>query len=207
MKSEGWTPPGCRESAVAAEKEATRALMAERRGAISAECRRIMSETISAHVLSLPEVMSARLIDLYIPLPAHPEVNTWPLVEALTLLDKQLAVPVVQDQELCSALYRKGEPLRGARFGQPEPEVLVKADEAMLDVVLIPLLAFDRSGYRLGYGKGFYDRFLHRLSLEGFRPLRIGLAFSMQMIDTVPHDSWDEPLDGVVHEEGFIRFT
>jgi 5-formyltetrahydrofolate cyclo-ligase len=81
------------------------------------------------------------------------------------------------------------------------------ADESELDVVLLPLLAFDASGYRLGYGKGFYDRFLQRLSQQGRKVSRIGLSFSFQMVDEVPADQWDETLDGVVHEHGIIRFA
>ena len=80
-------------------------------------------------------------------------------------------------------------------------------DESNLDVLLMPLLAFDEKGFRIGYGKGFYDRFLHRLSRQGIAPCRIGLSFFQQKVDALPVDSWDEPLDGIVHEEGIIRFN
>ena len=76
-----------------------------------------------------------------------------------------------------------------------------------LDVVLLPLLAFDEKGCRLGYGKGFYDRFLKRLSERGVNPCRIGLSFFQQRVDKLPSDPWDEPLDAVVHEQGIIRYT
>jgi len=201
MKSDGKTALDFR-----LQKDAIRAFMIERRGALPEDTRRIMSKEITGYVLSIPEVMNARLVDLYIPLPGYTEVDTGYLVDELTLMGKTVAVPVVEADTLFSALYRKGNPLRRAKFGQPEPEVLVKADEKTLDVVLLPLLAYDCRGYRVGYGKGFYDRFLQRLYLEAVNPLRIGLAFSMQMIDRVPTEQWDEPLDGVVHEKGFTRF-
>ncbi|NTW69367.1 MAG: 5-formyltetrahydrofolate cyclo-ligase [Chlorobiaceae bacterium] len=199
--------PECRKSDIAAKKRALRAFMTARRGELSDESRRIMSEAVAARVLSLPEVIDARLIALYIPIPAYSEVSTLPLLDAFTLQGKRIAVPVVQEQDLCSAVYRKGESLKAAAFGQPEPSEVVKADEQILDVVLLPLLAFDRRGYRLGYGKGFYDRYLYRLAQEGIRPFCIGVAFSLQLIDALPLEPWDEPLDCVVHEKGVFRFT
>ena len=72
------------------------------------------------------------------------------------------------------------------------------------DIVLVPLLAFDRSGYRLGYGAGFYDR-----TLAGLRARRaviaVGLAFGEQEVDALPHDARDERLDWVVTPGAFLR--
>jgi 5-formyltetrahydrofolate cyclo-ligase len=198
---------GYRKEGIAVEKAELRTVMIARRCSLPEYVRIAMSEAIAAIVTALPEVIRARAIQLYLPMAAHAEVSTTPLVDALSAMDKQLLVPVVQQDHLVSALYRKGDILKIAEFGQPEPDVAVVIDESHLDVVLIPLLAFDRKGYRIGYGKGFYDRFLLRLSAEGIHPFRIGLAYSMQMVDEVPADPWDEPLDGVVHEHGIIRFT
>jgi 5-formyltetrahydrofolate cyclo-ligase len=74
------------------------------------------------------------------------------------------------------------------------------------DVVLAPLLAFDRQGGRLGYGKGFYDRTLTHLRSQGRRPLAIGIAFAAQEIDEVPTGPADIPLDGVITETALHRF-
>jgi 5-formyltetrahydrofolate cyclo-ligase len=197
---------GDQKTDIAVEKAGLRAEMIARRGSIPETSRVAMSKAIAGFVTSLPEVITARSIQLYLPMPGHTEVSTLPLVDALSAMDKQLSVPVVQESDLYSAAYRKGDPLKIAAFGQPEPEAVVMVDESNLDVILIPLLAFDRRGYRIGYGKGYYDRFLHRLYSLGIRPSRIGLAFSLQMIDEVPSDPWDEPLDGAVHEHGIIRF-
>jgi 5-formyltetrahydrofolate cyclo-ligase len=134
-------------------------------------------------------------------------VDTTAIVEGLSAMGKVISVPVIRDGSLCSASFRQGDPLRPAQFGQPEPEIFSMADESELDVVLLPLLAFDARGYRLGYGKGFYDRFLQRLSQQGRKVCRIGLSFSLQMVEEVPADQWDETLDGVVHEQGIIRFA
>ncbi len=72
-------------------------------------------------------------------------------------------------------------------------------------LLLVPLLAFDRAGYRLGYGGGFYDRTLALLRQRGAIKA-IGLAFSGQEVDAVPHDGFDQPLDGVLCENGLIEF-
>nr|NIP74688.1 5-formyltetrahydrofolate cyclo-ligase [Xanthomonadales bacterium] len=71
-------------------------------------------------------------------------------------------------------------------------------------LLIVPLVAFDRQCWRLGYGGGFYDRTLERLSAER-RTLAIGLAYAVQQIDEVPRDPTDQQLDGVVTEQGLIR--
>ena len=189
------------------KKQALRARMLDLRRSIPEKTRAVMSIAISGHILGLPEIISAHSIHLYLAIPSHAEVDTAPIVEGLSRMGKELVVPVVMDGNLVSAAYKKGDPVLPAQFGQPEPEVVSVVDESLIDVVLIPLLAFDGRGYRLGYGKGLYDSFLHRLSGKGRRVCRIGLAFSQQMVDCVPADQWDAGLGAVVHENGIIRFT
>jgi 5-formyltetrahydrofolate cyclo-ligase len=196
-----------RDTGITVQKAKMRAGMIARRELLPEITRTAMSLAIASHVVVLPEVVTASHIHLYLSIFGRTEVSTFPLIEALDAMGKLLSVPVIQKNDLISAAYRKGDPLRFAQFGQPEPVVLVEVDESHLDIVLMPLLAVDKKGYRVGYGKGFYDRFLKRLLLQRIRPFRIGLAFSLQMVDEVPTDPWDEPLDGVVHEHGIIRFN
>ncbi|MEI8186362.1 MAG: 5-formyltetrahydrofolate cyclo-ligase [Chlorobiaceae bacterium] len=196
-----------RNADIAIEKAALRARMINARRSIPERLRMEMSESIAGHVLELPEIVHAHHIHLYLTMHSHAEVDTAAIIDGLSRMDKQLSVPVIMDGRLMSAAFRKGEPLRFAQFRQPEPEVVSLIDESQLDVVLIPLLAFDEKGYRLGYGKGFYDFFLQRLFRQGINPSRIGLSFSRQMVDVVPADPWDEALDGVVHENGSMRFV
>lgn len=89
------------------------------------------------------------------------------------------------------------------RMSIPEPDA--KARERRPDLILVPLLAFDRNGYRLGYGGGYYDRYLseHRAK----RSVRaVGIAYAGQQVDALPHDDFDEKLDAVVTETQVIRF-
>jgi 5-formyltetrahydrofolate cyclo-ligase len=196
-----------RDAIVVADKAALRALMIARRRSFPESSRDEMSRAIASYIIALPEIINARLIHVYLSIPALAEVSTSAIINGLAAMDKELAVPVIRNGELLSALFRKGAAVRPAQFGHPEPCEVSVADESRLDVVLIPLLAFDKRGYRIGYGKGFYDRFLQRLAQQGVTPCRIGLSFLQQKVDTVPADSQDEPLDGVIHEQGIIRFN
>jgi 5-formyltetrahydrofolate cyclo-ligase len=189
------------------EKVDLRAMMVARRRAIPEKSRIEMDLAVASHLFTLPEVICADHIHLYLSISAFAEVDTAFIVDGLTVMQKRLSVPVVRDGELLSALYHKGDLLRTAQFGQPEPEVCSVVDESDLELVLLPLLAFDSRGYRLGYGKGLYDRFLQRLSKQGVHPFRVGLSYLQQRVDTLPVDPWDEPLDAVVYEDGCIRFT
>ena len=73
-------------------------------------------------------------------------------------------------------------------------------------MVLVPLLAYDARGYRLGYGKGVYDATLSRLR-RGGHTVAVGLAFAAQRMDLLPRDSWDQPLDWVLTEQGAEVFS
>jgi 5-formyltetrahydrofolate cyclo-ligase len=196
----------CEEKNIFDAKAALRKMMNIRRNALPEKRRAEMSEAIAERVAVLPETSGARNVHLYLSIPQSSEVSTVPLIERLHAMGKPLSVPVVRDDALISSLYRKGDALRTASFGQPEPVEVLPVEDEKIDIVLMPLLAFDGNGYRIGYGKGFYDRFLGNLSKRGIFPLRIGLAFSAQMVERVPVNSWDETLDSIVHECGTLRF-
>lgn len=111
---------------------------------------------------------------------------------------------LVPGQQLAFARWRAGDALVANRFGIPEPDV-APADylsPAAMDLVLVPLLAFDRRGNRLGSGAGYYDRSFAFLldSARPPRPLLVGVAYAFQQVATLPAESWDVPLDFVVTE-------
>ncbi len=196
-----------RNANITIEKKALRAVMIARRRSITINSQIAMSRSIAGYVIRLPEVLNAGSLHLYLSLPVLAEVSTDPIIDELSRYGKKLSVPVIRNGDLVSAAFKKGDSLRKAQFGQLEPEALSLVDESHLDVVLLPLLAFDEKGCRLGYGKGFYDRFLKRLSEKGVNPCRIGLSFFQQRVARLPADPWDEPLDAIVHEYGIIRYT
>jgi 5-formyltetrahydrofolate cyclo-ligase len=107
--------------------------------------------------------------------------------------------------------YRTDSVMRVNRYGiaEPDPRHAELAPVRSLDLVLVPLVAFDELGWRLGSGAGFYDRCLQHLR-EGRRwrrPKLIGVAYECQRVARLPHDHWDVPLDAVVTERGLQRFA
>jgi 5-formyltetrahydrofolate cyclo-ligase len=107
-----------------------------------------------------------------------------------------------QGQPLVFRSWKPGDTTSAAVWGIGEP--LGSAPVVEPDVLLVPLLAFDADGYRLGYGGGFYDRTLARL--RGMKSVvAIGLAFDEQQVDSVPHTGRDERLDWVLTPRGPLR--
>lgn len=136
--------------------------------------------------------------------PLAGEVDLRPLMAALDEKGFRVALPVVVATD-APLVFRRWEPdtvLVGGGFGTREPGP--DAEACTPTCILVPLLAFDREGYRIGYGGGFYDRTLGTLRQQG--PLHaIGAAFSGQEIDGVPFEAHDQRLDGVVTEAGVIH--
>lgn len=136
--------------------------------------------------------------------PLKDEFDSRPLLEAIAAQGGRLALPVVAGDSgrLIFREWRPGAPLAPAGFGTLGPRE--NAQEVLPDLVITPLLAFDRRGCRLGYGGGFYDRSLTALRASGKCKLAIGLGFSAQRVQQVPVSDADARLDGVVTETGVI---
>jgi len=110
---------------------------------------------------------------------------------------------VRKGEKLAFHLYEKGAALVPGLFGLSQPAK--DWPEAIPDVLVVPLLAFDAQGNRLGYGAGFYDRTLSALRASR-DVVAVGFAFAGQEVPTVPHSESDEPLDWIVTELGARRF-
>lgn len=162
------------------------------RDALSPEERRQKSAAIHAALAGIEAVRRARLVMVY--LHFRSEVETLPGLGAFLPPACRIAVPrtVVMTREL--EIYLLTEPARQLRPGycgipEPDPRLCQRLNPAELDVVLVPGSAFDRRGGRLGYGGGYYDRFL---AAQAPQAIRIGLAFACQVSDQPlalqPHD-------------------
>lgn len=131
-----------------------------------------------------------------------PEVDTRSLITALLNERKNVIVPIIQceDCSLRLSYIRTPDVLVPSTFNVPEPiGNEIPADPTDIEVALIPLLGFDDAGNRIGYGAGYYDRFLaHHTHFP-----TIGVAFAMQRCDHIPHEATDQTLDAVVTESGF----
>ncbi|KAA6232599.1 5-formyltetrahydrofolate cyclo-ligase [Chlorobium phaeovibrioides] len=188
------------------EKDTLRARFTRLRLENPGSSRAALSIEAARHAAALPEIAGARGVHVYLPMKAKGELDTTLLIELLLAMKKTVMVPVVKGSDMVSAILEASVELQPSPLGNLQPRHLVPADESRLDAVLLPLVAVDRCGRRLGFGKGYYDRFLSRLSREGFRPWRIGYAYSFQMTDCIPSDPWDQNLDILVHERGVVRF-
>jgi len=182
-----------------AKREIRRTVLAARDALGEAE-RIARSTAIHDRFLTLPELEHARCV--MVPWAIGSEVATAPLIERLHDSGVQVALPRIRGaQELEAVAYRPGDPLRETSFGAREPEGGPALDPAAIDVIVTPGVAFDRAGGRVGYGGGFYDRFL---PLTGFAP-RIALAFDLQVVDRLPAGTFDVRIDLIVTESQVIR--
>ena len=136
--------------------------------------------------------------------PMRDELDVTPLLRHLHDCGHVCVLPVVIEKRapLAFRTWRPGARLIPGPFGVHEPGE--DCPEARPEIALVPMLAFDRSGHRLGYGAGHYDRTLRALRRTG-SIIAVGIAFEGQSIEAVPHDAADEPLDWVVTEAGAIK--
>jgi 5-formyltetrahydrofolate cyclo-ligase len=131
------------------------------------------------------------------------EADPFPLMAALANNSHALCLPRAHNGVLSFHAWKPGDKLVSGHMGIQEPEE--KARERRPDFVIVPLLAFDKNGYRLGYGGGYYDRYL--AANRAKRTLRaVGIAYAGQQLDELPHEDFDERLDAVVTEAQVIRF-
>jgi 5-formyltetrahydrofolate cyclo-ligase len=131
------------------------------------------------------------------------EISTCELFDALVSAGWTTALPIVvgKNTPLVFRQWTPGEPLLVGRWDIKIPSETAR--EVIPDVLLVPLLAFDRQGYRLGYGGGFYDRTLEQLRAQK-KVKAIGLAYAAQEVDSVLHDEHDQRLDWIMTERETI---
>lgn len=132
------------------------------------------------------------------------ELSVWPLLGALAVHSVAVGLPCVEApaQPLSFRLWLPGQGLSVGAFGIAVPPH--HAAPLLPRVMLVPLLAVDQAGYRLGYGGGFYDRTLSLYRARG-PVLAIGIALSVQVVPAVPHEATDMALDAVATPAGFWR--
>lgn len=188
------------------DRDALRRAMRERRQSLSATDRIAAARGLAEQLESLPEFLTDARIGVYWAMRGE-----LPLSHALPPLigRGQIAhLPRIGDDgQLRFAAWRMGEPLGANRFGIPEPDATAETLSAdALDVVLVPLLAFDRHGHRLGTGGGWYDRSFAFLNAQPrpAHPLLVGIAYAFQEVPDLPTEAHDVRLDYVATERELI---
>jgi 5-formyltetrahydrofolate cyclo-ligase len=121
------------------------------------------------------------------------------------LLEKKnfkVSLPIIKkDNQMNFCSWSRGDPLRVNKFGIPEP---VSSKIFYPDILLVPLVAYDNNLNRLGYGGGYYDRYIEKLE-KTKKIIKIGLAFSFQKISSIPIDQYDKRLDFIITEKEILR--
>ncbi|MEM8971812.1 MAG: 5-formyltetrahydrofolate cyclo-ligase, partial [Pseudomonadota bacterium] len=192
------------ENQVAADKKTLRTKVLERRDEIPAASRQRFSQAVSenAQALSLLAGPGA-IFSIYATMGS--EIDPGAISDELIELGHPMCLPVMikLGQPLIFRGWKPGDALEAKKWGIREP--LPQAEKVDPDVLLLPMVAFDGDGWRLGYGGGFYDRTLARLRAR--KPtIAIGLAFAEQEVDAVPHAAYDERLDLVLTPNGLRTF-
>jgi 5-formyltetrahydrofolate cyclo-ligase len=171
------------------------------RAALSAVDILQKSTAIAEHVMALAPFRLSQTLMVYLALAQ--EVQTWRLIEEARQQRKRVAVPVVQGSTLVAVeLPTDAARLQRGAYGILEPRcprTVVHPED--IDCVLVPGLAFDRQGGRVGFGRGYYDRFLYQLPAT---TCYCGLAFSLQIVSYVPRMPYDVCMHYVVTEEESI---
>ncbi|MGD8852539.1 MAG: 5-formyltetrahydrofolate cyclo-ligase [Gammaproteobacteria bacterium] len=195
---------------MSARSDQRRQLRARRR-ALSARERMRRSHALSRQLSRQPMFRTANRIAAY--LAQDGEVETLPLIELCWSMGKQVYLPVLVpfvENRLWFARYRPDTRLVRNRYGIAEPEVVhrERIDAHALDLVLAPLVGFDRNGNRLGMGGGFYDRsFAFLLGRKRWhKPQLVGLAYDFQQLLSLPPRPWDVPLAAVATDAGWYGF-
>ena len=158
------------------------------------------SLAIAEHVMGLEETANARSAMVFWSFGS--EVDTAPLIERLVAASKAVALPRIEGPDIEPVAFVPGDPTTGTSFGAMEPAGGRVLDPSELDLIVVPGVAFDRSGNRLGYGAGYYDRFLPR-TRAGVPAVAIG--FTLQMVPEIPTGPTDRPVDAIVTEAEVIR--
>lgn len=183
------------------DKLTLRAELLERRKQLSAEDAARYALLITQHIMqALPP--SCRAVAGYAA--TRFEAPVWEALEQLAKRNIATALPCVHSAAgaLVFRAWKKGDALQAGAYGISEPSV--EAAEVKPDVVLVPLLAFDRKGFRLGYGGGFYDRTLEALRRAG-NITAIGIAYSVQEVPGLPACAHDQKMDVIVTEQSVIK--
>jgi 5-formyltetrahydrofolate cyclo-ligase len=181
-------------------KRSLRRAILERRDALAEDERRERSGRIAKLALSLPEIRAAGTVMAFWSFGS--EVETAPLIAALHEAGVRVALPRVEEGDVVAVAFAPGDAVAEAVFGAMEPSAGPVIDPQEVDAVIVPGVVFDRSGGRVGYGGGFYDRFLPRT-----RPgaAAVAVAFGVQIVGEVPHGAMDRRMDAIVTEDEVIR--
>jgi 5-formyltetrahydrofolate cyclo-ligase len=186
-------------------KEEIRRVALERRLSIGAADRARFGDAVARRVIALPEIRQARCVHIFSAMPERGEIDTGPIISQLRRAGKRIVLPVVRTFEpgsngLLHHEWDGSTALTRNRWGVGEPLDGPAVPVGDIDAVIVPLLAVDMHGNRIGYGKGFYDAFLREVDAPA-----IGLVWDACLFPALPAEAHDVALGIIVTESRVIR--
>ena len=179
-------------------KNQLNASIIEKRNSLSKEEILEKSNQIKNKLFSLDSYKKSKTIMFFVSF--NSEVNTHDMIKE-SLKNKTVIVPKVAHHEIEPSVIIDFDNLIPGKFGVLEPIEAMKIAYKNIGLVLVPGIVFDKEGHRIGYGFGYYDKFLKKVP----KAIKIGLAFDFQVVDKIPREIHDVPVDMVVTEKGVLE--
>ena len=174
-------------------------MLLEKRDSTSFDLIQILSEKIHSRLKKIKLFADADSIGCYYSIGS--EVQTKPIIQELLKLEKHVSLPKVMDDILVFRTVKSFEKLEKGSFGILEPKD-DWPEEKSFDVILVPAIGLAKEGSRIGYGHGYYDKFLADKSVT-----KIALTYNKQIIKSIPHSDYDIKMDWIVSENESIRIS
>lgn len=189
-------------------RQQLRTLIRQRRNSLSDEQQRTASFALRDRLLSI--VSAQQTIALY--LTNDGEIDTSPIIDSLKEQNTRLLFPVLHPFKKgylnFQSVNRETQwTLNKYKINEPQLNSITTTPISNIDVILMPLVAFDQQGNRLGMGGGYYDRTLAQIQSLPAKPKLIGLAHDCQEVDSLPYEDWDVPIDAIVTPTRIINVS
>lgn len=183
---------------ISEQKAILRNKLLEKRENLSEAERRQASEKIVKRLTQQPEFQQAEIIHCYVSISSRNEVNTLFLIQEMLQGNKRVVAPITNfdSGKLSHIILHSFDDLKPNKWGVLEPEPGTEVDSPALDLIIVPMVGGDPQGNRLGYGKGFYDRFLAEVECPA-----IGLCFEKCMVKAIPVEKFDICLSRIITEK------